>query len=1002
MLKKYILLILYFALVSLSANGQQSSDVVRTDNNVSLKLNLDGESYRVVQGFAGWIEVIDFTNPYLIDNSVIEYGTDLIRLRGPLTIPSTHNELPVIWIDSWAFFISEVTSVTIPDSITRIERKAFRSCDKLTSITIPDSVRYIGEEAFSNCERLTNITIHSSVRYIGDNAFGQDDLGGLGTYNPSITLNKYEIGLARDLGFHQKVANVVIPDDATSIGGSDYMGMGRLSSIIIPNSVTFIGSSAFRNCPNLTSITIPNSVTSIGDLAFSNCGSLTSITIPNSVTSIADETFEYCDSLTSITIPNSVTSIGNGAFGSCAALTSITIPNSVTSIVDRAFFYCAALTSITIPDSVTSIGSAAFAGCSSLTSITIPDGVTSIEHGAFAGCSSLTSITIPDSVTSIGDFAFRDCNNLTSITIPDSVTSIGEEAFSGCYKLTSITIPDSVTSIGEKAFYECAYLTSVSIGRAVDFLGDNAFSKCVNLSSITFEGNAPLTQPYNFKFFFDISSDAVIYHYNSASWFTYPEWQGVQIEIRYADFDVNDFDDDGLFDPWEIRFFGNLDQDSSSDFDSDGYTNIQEYNSSTEPNNPGSSPYWRYIDRVLTIETYTDPYRAIITGSDNASGDLVIPNNYFGYPVTKIDDSAFYESSITSITIPNGVTAIETSAFQGCSRLNNIIIPDGLSVIGEYNFANDSLYHHSSNNLNYLVGSGGMNAYLIRAINASGDISIPSQILGSTVTLIADGAFKDCKSLTSITIPDGVTSIGDSAFTGCSNLISITIPDSVTSIGDSAFTGCSRLTSITIPNSVTSFGTPSITAQPGSYSATIGGIVTLSVSAIGGELIYQWYKGGSAIAGATSSSYAISNASRDDAVAYTVKVSNSSSNITSNAAVVTIQVTPPSIDTHPISQGAIVGDSVVLSVSAIGGELIYQWYKGGSAIAGATSSSYAISNASTNDAGGYTVIVSNSSATVTSNTAVVSIQVIAPSIDTHPTSQSVVEGSSVALSVSAF
>ena len=168
----------------------------------------------------------------------------------------------------------DITSITIPSSVTSIGDSAFRECTSLTSVTIPNGVTYIGHYAFRECISLTSITIPSSV---------------------------------------------------TSIGNYAFQNCQHLTNLTIPNSVTSIGNYAFQNCQHLTNLTIPNNVTSISNYAFSSCTGLTSVTIPDSVTSISDSAFGGCSSLTSVTIPNSVTSIGSFAFWNCTGLTSVSV-----------------------------------------------------------------------------------------------------------------------------------------------------------------------------------------------------------------------------------------------------------------------------------------------------------------------------------------------------------------------------------------------------------------------------------------------------------------------------------------------------------------------------------------------------------------------------------------------------------------------------------------------------------------------------------------------------
>ena len=189
--------------------------------------------------------------------------------------------------------------------------------------------------------------------------------------------------------------------------------------------------------------------------------------------------------------------------------------------------------------------------------------------------------------------------------------------------------------------------------------------------------------------------------------------------------------------------------------------------------------------------------------------ELEIPATYNDKAVTQIVYQGFYnKTTLTSVTIPDSVTVIWDSAFNGCSSLTSVNISD-LEA-----WCNISFESYDANPLN-----NGANLYLNRTKVTNLDIpnsvtsigryafygcdGLTSVTIPDNVTCINNSAFSGCRDLTKVTIKEGTTVIDFNAFSDCSSLTSIEIPESVISIGGSAFLNCSSLTSVKIPNSVT-------------------------------------------------------------------------------------------------------------------------------------------------------------------------------------------------------
>ncbi len=174
------------------------------------------------------------------------------------------------------------------------------------------------------------------------------------------------------------------------------------------------------------------------------------------------------------------------------------------------------------------------------------------------------------------------------------------------------------------------------------------------------------------------------------------------------------------------------------------------------------------------------------------------------------------------------------------------------------------------------------------------------------------------------------------------------------------------------------FPLPVISIQPRSASLALGAGFTLSVAATApadtGTVTYQWYRDDVALAGATASSYAVASAASTDSGSYRVVVANGYGTVSSVNAVVTLAAQPPAIVTPPASLSVASGQDAVFTVAASGSPtLSYQWYRGASAIAGATSATLSLAAVTSADAGDYSVVVTNAYGSVTSAAAALAV-----------------------------
>ncbi len=622
-------------------------------------------------------------------------------------------------------------NVELSGSVKAIYAYAFLDCTSLESIVIPDSVTSISSAAFENCTALKNVTLSVNWSAVPTCYDGLNYGDGSSYYTSPF------IGCAA-------LTEITLPAGMTAIPKHAFRGVTSLKKVTLPEGVESIGAYAFDSCTALETVELPSTLTEIGAGAFDSCIALQTLALPEGLTAIQDYAFNSCTGLKQLTLPASLTTLAEGALQGCSALTKIEIPTGITVLNNYVLENCTGLTELLLPDTLQTITAYAVRGCTGLESIVIPDSVTSISSEAFRnctklcdvvlsanwsavptcydglnygdgssyytspfiGCAALTEITLPAGMTAVPKHAFRGVTSLKKVTLPEGVESIGAYAFDSCTALETVELPSTLVEIGGCAFNNCISLPTVALPEGLTAIREYAFNGCTGMRQLTLPASLTTLE------------DGALQGCSALT----------KIEI-----------------PAGITVLNNYVLENCT-----GLTELL------------------LPDTLQTITAYA------VRGCTSLES-IVIPDS-----VTSISTAAFEKcTALKNVTLSANWSTVPTcydglnygdgssyyaSPFIGCTALSTVIIPDGMTAIPKHAFRDMSGLHHV--------------------------------VLHKAVQSIGVYAFESCVGLMDIDLPESITTIPTSAFSGCTGMHYLTLPDSLVSVGPNAFSGCKGLRSV--------------------------------------------------------------------------------------------------------------------------------------------------------------------------------------------------------------
>ena len=781
----------------------------------------------------------DFTNYYGGDvvNNGITYRINekeamvaaaeatLTEANIPSFVEFEGNQYPVIKINDNVFADNtNLTAVTLPESLTTLGSRSFESCQSLKTIKIPSGVTTIPYHCFYECSSLDSVTIPEGVTTIGDGAFFGCNLKEL-TLPSTVTMVGSDAFIRKNR-FQSITCNATTPPNL----GENVFGYNASTTVKVPlqSIAAYRQAVGWKNFANyyggeVVADGITYRIDENGATITAAEATLTEANIPSSVefegnqypvTKINEKVFSGNTNLESVTLPESLTTLGSRSFESCQSLKTIKIPSGVTTIPYQCFLECSSLESVTIPEGVTTIGGNAFFGCS-LKELTLPSTITTIGSQVFTyknrfqtiTCNATTppslgknafnyniSTTVKVSLSSIA--AYRQAEGWKNFTnysggevIADGITyridDNGAMVAAAEATLTEANIHSSVEfegnqypviKINDRVFSGNTNLTTVTLPESLTTLGSYAFSSCKSLKTIKIPSGVTAIPDHCF------------YECSSLDSVTIPEGVTTIGDRAFEDCNLN-----ALTLPESLEAIGSI-----------AFCGNRSLKSVNIP------------AKVKTIESYAF-FNCGLT-------ELVIPEG-----VQVIEEYTFINNSLKNLTLPSTITSIGESAFRYNHNLQSIIcnavtpptlgdnafdndITPGVKVplqsivayrqaVGWKNFANYYGGEMFADGITYWINEKG--AMVAAADSSLTEADIPSvvEFKGNQylVTKINDMVFLDNTNLESVALPESLTTLGIRAFGGCQSLKTIKIPSKVTAIPDRCFVYCSSLESVTIP-----------------------------------------------------------------------------------------------------------------------------------------------------------------------------------------------------------